>query len=319
MENIEQHAEQLIEAQGDLSEQDQFNLLTGAFDGQGETAGESADTGAPDAGSETEQKTEQAPAGSSESEDGGEPAGEKVILAKDGVHTIEYQKLVDAREAAKAASAAAAAAQAETERLRAELAAAKATPTQAQATGEEGQAGAEQLFGDYSEEALKAGVQKLVAQALAEAPATKAAETNAAKDHYTAIYTAHPDADSIVQSQEFEAWKASQPSFARAAFDNVQANGSAEQVVEMLGAYRAAHPAKAAAPAPSGPNARALANAALDKVKPRTPQTLSDIPAGSAAHHDESEAVMDMNANDLLGKFEGLSPEKIEKLLLKAL
>ena len=50
--------------------------------------------------------------------------------------------------------------------------------------------------------------------------ATKQAK-DAAAAHYDAIYSKHPDADSIAQSTEFAAWVNAQPSAVRNAYERV--------------------------------------------------------------------------------------------------
>ncbi|MDM4794266.1 hypothetical protein QT611_13440 [Pseudomonas aeruginosa] len=97
-------------------------------------------------------------------------ADNAVILAKDGKHTIGYEKLVEARQGEQHWKAQAQAAQVELQRLRDE-AAARATAGEAP-TSQDNQLAAVQaamdqgvdpaIFGDFSEEELAAGIQKLI-------------------------------------------------------------------------------------------------------------------------------------------------------------
>lgn len=321
--------------------------LAGLFGG--DTADSPADSGAPNAAGASTSAPAAAPAAAAPVNDGKQaPAAETtatgddaldpantVILAKDGKHTIDYQKLVDARTEAAALKA-------ERDALQAQLAAATASmdtrttataPAAAPAPGAPDPAGAsdtdpESLFGDYTPEELKRGIDKLVAAQMApllarlapvEAERVKAAQS----DHLTTIYTAHPDAESIVSSQEFEAWKARQPSFARDAMERIQDTGNATQIVELLDAYRAANPRQAAtapapaaaAPAAARPSAAALAAKAIEQAPSRTPNTLTDIPAGGQAHHDPAQAMVDMSATALLDNFMSLTPAQINERL----
>jgi hypothetical protein len=98
-----------------------------------------------------------------------EPA--PVILAKDGVHTIPFEKLAEAREAEKHWKAQAEARETELQALRAEAQAradAGQAPTKtdnavAAATAAIESGADPEIFGDFSEAALAAGINKLVA------------------------------------------------------------------------------------------------------------------------------------------------------------
>jgi len=259
------------------------------------------------------------------------PAGTTpVVLAKDGVHTIGYDKLVEAREQAATAKAEAA-------RLAAELAEARRTPTPAPAAPAAAPAPAVDpdapLFGDYTDGDLRKGVQTLLDQ---QATALRAEfegklkpveverQVAAQNAHLNTILTAHPDAISIAESQEFAAWKAKQPSFVRAAIEATQDKGSAAEMVDVLDSYRAAHPRQAAAPAPAAPapapaapaaapgSPAALAAKAIAEAKDRTPTTLSDIPAGTQAVVDEAAAMEQSSPMDLMEKLSSMTPDQIE-------
>ena len=98
------------------------------------------------------------------------------------------------------------------------------------------------LFGDFSEESLAAGINKLVQQQVearlqsALAPYEKREAQTATEAHYNAIYTAHPDADSVAQSHELAEWINSQPTFVRGSMSAVMQKGSTDQVIELLDA-----------------------------------------------------------------------------------
>lgn len=255
-----------------------------------------------------------------------------VIMAKDGVHTIDYNKLVEAREAERAAKA-------EAESLRAQLAAARTTapapsPDAAPAAQPAVDASKEPVsFGTYDDKDLATGVQVLIDRALTQAkaewdktltPLQVQAVERAHKEHLTTIYSAHPDAESIVVSREFEAWKASQPSFTRNAIEAVQDRGTAAQMVELLNSYRAARPATpspapAPAPAPGKQTVAQRAEEAIAAAKDRTPNSLSDLPAGTQVHHDETAAYEQMDGLDLANLFLGKTPAQREDLMRKML
>lgn len=262
-----------------------------------------------------------------------EPEKVPVILAKDGVHTIGYEKLVEAREGEKTAKEEAAALKQELETLK--KAAPTPAPTAAPAPAATPEPGAKADFGDFSDEALEKGIVNLVEARVAAivdarvaerlSPLQQKQETDAATLHLTTIYTAHPDLDSLVESKELNQWIEKQPSFARAGYRTVLSDGTAADVVEMFDAFKeatgktAAPPAPTPAPAAAKPDPAAAAQAAIAAARTAPPSSLSEIPAGSAAHHDEATAMLEMSATGLMGKFEGKSPEQIMALMNKVL
>lgn len=290
---------------------------------EGDTAADkTAESGKPEAAPEPEAKPE--PEKAPEPEAKPEP----VILAKDGKHTIEYQKLVDAREEAKTwkqkAEEATALATKNAE-LAEKLLAAKQEDAKTGTTTAEDEL--RKLFEDFPE--LEEGVRKLVDQRMAAieakiAPVVQAKEetaaANAADAHFTSIRNAHADFESVVDSQEFGKWVASQPSFVREQYQRVCEEGTAPQVIEMLDAYKGATGLnKPAEPAPSKEAAASKAQEVAAKAKAAPPNSLSDLPAGAAAHHDEAEAIREMNPMALLGKFEGKTPQQIMDLMSRVI
>jgi len=360
MANIEQFLEKHADADGNVSEEAMARLLTGGIEGDTAAAPAVADTGAPAAGTEAPTDAPAAapaapapapaapapapaptdapaaaPAATTAPAPAAAPAAaeaDSVILAKDGKHTIPYQKLVSAREEAKSATARAEQAERDAAQLREQLA--KATVAPAAAPGPAAApAAASDLFGDFSDQALKKGVDSLVADALGKfkseiaadiGPVKKQVAESAAETHFRTIYTKHPDTDSIVESAEYQQWLASQPSLVRQTYETVLAKGTASQVIEMLDTYKAAQPATAPAPAPAPAAAPApavdpqkKADEVIASVKPKTPTSLTDVPAGSQVHHDEAEAMAEMSPLDLMAKFEGKTPAQIEALMRK--
>lgn len=280
----------------------------------------------PDAVADDKTQTQQAQA-----EPKVEPEPKPVILAKDGVHTIPFEQLEAAREAERQARAAEEALRAEIAQLQAQLASKPAPETQAVPTTPEPGIDKD-LFGDFSEEALAKGVELVVErrtaaltaqltalhqqlQAVAE-PLQRQQVDSATKAHFDAIHAKHADSDALVQSAAFAAWIEAQPSFSRDGLKAVVAQGTAEQVIEMLDAYRKS------AGSPSQPEAAsvaAAAQAAIAKAKSAPPSSLSEIPAGSQAHHDEAASMLEKSPQSLMSMFDGKSPEQISALMSRAL
>lgn len=279
-------------------------------------------------------KTDPAPADPAAATPASEPETPPVILAKDGKHTIPYERLEEARLAKKAAEEAAAAAKAEAERLAAELAAAKAAPAQAPAAAPTPDAAAvrEGLFGDYSDEQMAAGVAQLVEQRVAPllqkiatlegqlTPLQQQQQVSATEAHWSAIYGKHPDADSLIESAELANYIKAQPTFVQAAMNRVLDEGTAAEVVELFDGFKkTTQPAPASTAAPAAADAAAAAQAAIANAKSVPPTSLSEIPAGASAHHDEAQAMLEANPLALMNKFEGKTPEQIAALLDRVL
>ncbi len=252
-----------------------------------------------------------------------------VITAKDGVHTIAYEKLVQARDEAKAAREEAKAAKDRTATLEAENAALKtAPPAQAPAAAKDPATGTEDvhpIFGDFSEEALAKGIEQLVSAAVAPLQKQlKSTEEEAGlRSHWTAIYTAHKDFDSMLESQQFDTWKKAQPSYAQPGIQAVLEQGTAEQVVGLFNDFKAATGKTAADPAKGGEtnppkDPAAAAQAAIARAQTPPPSSLSEIP-GSTGPADEASAMLEMSPVAAMSKFEGKTPAQIAALLSKVL
>lgn len=272
-----------------------------------------------------------------------EPEQTPVVLAKDGVHTIPYEQLEEARKAAQHYKQLL-----DEQRRQFEEAQSQAAQRQPQAAPSATQAAdwispdeIAKAFGDFSEAGIAKGVASLVdkrtqamladVEARAEAKATERvrAELEARdfearqRSHFDAIHKAHPDAESIAQSVELEAWIKKQPSYAQAGIAQALQQGTAEQVIEALDAFKAAttsqKPAVATPPPVDKQATVAAAKAAIAKAKATPPMSLSAIPAGSSAAVDEASAMLEMSDRDLMSKFGSKSPEQIMALMSRVL
>lgn len=328
---------------GEWSPQDAAQYLEMSMNGdtsQGESIDTPADTAADEQTTEpddkddtpaTEAPTEDEPASNGETPK--DDAGETVVLARDGVHTIPYEKHVALREGERAAKEALAAANAELEVLRKQSQTpATVAPSQQEQDIETAQAAIDagvnpDYFGDFSEEALAEGINKLIDErvsAQVDARVAKALEPMQAKEqesaaeaHMRTIYDAHQDADSVVESGEFEAWKAGQPSYAQAAVDAVLAQGTAEQVVELLNNYKQSTTSTPAEPEPKPSNdeLKAKAREAIKNTAPTVPASLSDIPGGHKGATNIAEQMDSMSAVDLVDTMMDWTPEKRNQYL----
>lgn len=265
--------------------------------------------------------------------DGGKPEGSDpenaVVLAKDGKHTIPYEKLVAAREAEKLAKA-------EAETLRKENEALKqAKPVQSavetNATKQEEKPAF--TLGDLSlmdeEETAKAiseYIEKQVAAKVADvesslsqklSPLEKQQQDALVDAHFRAIYEKHPDADSIAESAELEQWIGKQPSFAQAAILDVLQGGTAAQIVEVFDSFKkdTVQVQPETKPAIDADKAKAVAQRAAKEAAAQPPNSLTDIQGGKPPATSPEEALSGMNAVDMLGEMQGWSQDKIERYL----
>ena len=240
-------------------------------------------------------------------------ASNSVVLAKDGKHTIDFSVLADTREKAQQFQDQAQQLQAKYEAAQQELAALKAAaqaradngeaPTAADTMVAAAQAAMDAgvditLFGDFSEEAMAAGIDKHVNNRVAaEVNAKVAAAVKTAVDealaplrakeqvasadaHVSAVLAAHPDAGSIAQSVELDNWIKAQPSYLQPAMRQVQEGGSTEQVIELISNFKAATGATQKTAAPGHKQAAQAAQEAISRITAPIPASLSDIPGG---------------------------------------
>lgn len=257
-----------------------------------------------------------------------------VVLARDGKHTIPYDTLVKHREGEQHWKAQAEAAQQALAELQAQAQARADAGQQATATDQMAatakaaiDAGADaNLFGDFSEEALAAGIQKLIDQKVATQVEARVAEAlkplqakqqqDAATEHYQAIYGKHPDADSIAQSVEFKAWVDAHPSAVRNAYwalFDAKTGGTAAEIVEVFDAFKGATTPKSTTTAAADP--KAAASAAVAAAKSEPPASLSGIPGGHAAGASALDRTADMSGPEMLSATQGMTNEQIEAWL----
>lgn len=340
---IQQHA-----PEGEMTAAQAAQLLE--LVGQGDIGAETPELGSePIAAPVAAAATPDVPATTNEQNtDGAAPSADQevdpakaVLMAKDGVHTIPYERLLEARQGKQAAETQAQdalaklqAQQQELESLRQQAQqrvdagiAPTATDQQVAAAGAALDAGVDPaIFGDFSEEAIAKGVQQLIKQSIpaliapmlkdALAPLQQTQQATVQDAHSKALYEAHPDLDSIVESKELQDWIAGQPSYARPGIEQVLKDGSTDQVIELFKSFKeATGKAQAAQPAPSAESVQAAAAKAVAAAKPPVPVSLSDIPGGTAGPATGHEALANLSAIDQLEALSGKTPEQIEAFL----
>ena len=156
-------------------------------------------------------------------------------------------------------------------------------------------------------------VQKVVA------PLQQQLHAGEAQAHVQTILAAHPDAADVGKSEAMQQWIASQPSFAQRAIENVLANGSAKEVVEVLDSFKAATAVANEPEQKQDLKPEAAAATVLEQPKPKPPNSLSDLPAGATPAADPMAAMLDKTPSELQATFEGMTPEQIEQFMRKTL
>lgn len=253
-----------------------------------------------------------------------------VIVAKDGKHTIPFEKLAEARDEAKEWKQRFEAQQAQFAAMQQQ----QGQQTQAEqnlqtaeavinASGNDADVIA--LFGDFSETSIANAVQTLIDQRLSgQVDAIvnqRLAEVNeqqqtmtAQEQHFAAIATAHPDWTSVVESSEFDSWMAKQPSYIQDGINKVFQGGTAEQVNQVLSDYKAQNNLSVNDPMAS---IKEVAKQAVNNARSPVPHSLSDLPAGSPSAVSQEERLNNMNGVQLLEAFESMTPEQIEAYTLR--
>lgn len=265
-------------------------------------------------------------------------ADNAVIMAKDGKHTIPFEKLQQAREAERLAlekvqlaEQQAQAAIAELEKLRNQQSQSNTAAQQAKIDNQIDIAqqaidnGVDpSIFGDFDEEGLAGGIQTLVQQQVAQQvearlkqalePIAQKQQIDETQQHYAAILQAHPDIESVAESQEFASWRASQPSYAQQAINGVLSQGTTDQVIELFNQFKG----NAQTAAPTSAGIKQAAKAKLDNAQSAIPASLSDI-AGGQAHTSPDEQLANLDGVDMLAAMDKMSLEQIERILNKTL
>lgn len=278
---------------------------------------------------ETEEVSAETPAVDAEADEGAEVEEPAPILSKSGTYTIPFAKLEEAREEAKRLKE-------ELEQLRTQMSSAQVAEVAdrvAEAKAEDAQTGTTEAmddllstlreeWGDDTAEALvsysKAQMDPLRAEnaELRERLARMESELQPIRQrmvqtdmdrHFAAIEAKYPDFEEQLESAEFAAWRAAQPSYVQASIDAIIRNGSAEQGIELLDNFsKATEPAKTV-------DVAAKAEEVVSKAKGKgsVPRSLTDFPAGTKAPIDDKEAFSKKSPLQLMDELNGKTPEQI--------
>jgi len=250
------------------------------------------------------------------------------ILSKDGQHVIPFSRLAEAQDEAARLRALTA----QQEQVIADLKAAKEADAGTGDTKAQNDV-LEELRAEFPELAEKLapvisslvdkGVNAAVSKLSAEIqPLKDTAQETAVDKHFNTIRTAHSDFDALMQGDAVEKWIEKQPAFVQDRYKEVLDRGTAKDVVELLGAYKAANNITADVPGnkqPSSEDIKTAAKNAVEKAKGAkvAPMSLSDVPAGQMPASDELTAMDELSPTALMAKFEGKTPEQINAIISK--
>lgn len=262
------------------------------------------------------------------------PEEEKpVIMAKDGIHTIEYEKLEEAREERKLYKQEAESLKGENASLQETidaLTAAEEDPTDDTATQEavEALTNLQEQDPDVYKavQAMLEAKDQTFAEKLADLedrfakviePIQQSTEETFEDRHFDAVTDVHEDLHEImVEGGPVDEWVAKQPVFMQTAMNEVITNGDAQEVIDLVNQYKDSLPVEPSVEIPE-PDIAAKAAEAVEAVKQNksVPNSLSAVPAGTKAHHDENEALLNMSNQNQLAKFSNMgSADILEKM-----
>lgn len=177
-----------------------------------------------------------------------------------------------------------------------------------------------ELFGDFDEVGISRAVehiatqkaQQIVQQMLAEklSPIEQQQRQAIQDEHINAINAVHPDANDIVNSNEFVEWVKAQPSYVIPNIVAVVENGTADQVNELLSNYKATLAPKTD---PQQNDIKAKADKVIAETEPMIPNSLTDL--GGAVATDPMTAIANMSGAEALEQMDGWTAEQIEAYL----
>ena len=300
-----------------------------------DAAAEDAGSGGEDANAPAEGEAEGDTDAEPEADKGGATeatADEAVVLARDGKHTIPYAKLEEARQGAQQWRA-------QAEALQQQLAALKTQQQQQPPDGasadetapDEGD-GSTGAFGDFSEEALAKGINKIVNErvAVAMAAVEKRQQELAAQREYQAALKRNEEAElarysnavETIQSNEFAAWVGKFPKTIQTAITNTfkeGVGGTVDEMLEVLDAYTKDTQGAKPSPSPDLSAAKTAAKSAIAQAQAAPPSSLSSIPGGRVDGRDVLARLDEMSPAEQLVAFEDMTPEQVERALARAI
>ena len=256
-----------------------------------------------------------------------------VVMAKDGIHTIPFEKLAEARDEAKEwrqrfeeqQAHIAAMQQAQPNQAAPAVAEGNLQTAQALIEASGNDADVIELFGDFSEQAIAKAVNTLVQQQLStHVTAIVQQQLNqvqqeqqtltAQEQHFKSISDTHPDWTSVVESSEFDTWMSKQPSYIQDGINQVFKGGTAQQVNQVLSDYKTQNNLVVNDPVAS---IKEAAKQAVNNARSQVPHSLSDLPAGSPTAVSREERLSNLNGAELVEEMGSWTQEQIDAYTLR--
>lgn len=285
-----------------------------------------------DTDSAKEDETGEASAAGEEAKKDDEP---KVVLTRDGKHTIPYEELEQSRNEAKAAKEELVLVRQQIAQLEQERADIQAARDEKAAAGKDTSAEDEALKAfdeDYPtiSQSVDTKIDRRLSARDAEVAALKSelAELKAAlqpihekarvsdeEAHFAAIAAAHEDAQDLIESGKLNDWVKQLPTYIRPAAIAVMEKGTAQDVIDLMADYKRAHPQ--AGQVSAAEKARQVVEKA--KAKTSVPTSLSEVPSAGVAPSEELGAYEQMSDTALMGAFMSMDQAKINDRLNRLL
>lgn len=256
-----------------------------------------------------------------------------VVMAKDGIHTIPFEKLAEARDEAKEwrqrfeeqQAHIAAMQQAQPNQAAPAVAENNLQTAQALIEASGNDVDVIELFGDFSEQAIAKAVNTLVQQQLSTQVDAivnqRLGEINqqqqtltAQEQHFKSISDTHPDWTSVVESSEFDTWMSKQPSYIQDGINQVFKGGTAQQVNQVLSDYKTQNNLVVNDPVAS---IKEAAKQAVNNARSQVPHSLSDLPAGSPTAVSREERLSNLNGAELVEEMGSWTQEQIDAYTLR--
>jgi len=254
-----------------------------------------------------------------------------VIMAKDGIHTIEYEELEKARDKTKMYKENLNTANDQLESQGEELIALKETIDALKIVDDDPADDEAVQKAVESLEALKTNDPEvyLAVQAMLEAkdkvfvdklaeledrfanslePVVETTENIVHDNHFGEIIDVHEDFIELMETGVVDAYVKTLPGYAQAGANEVLDNGSASEVIEFVQNYKDSLPPVSEADEIAAKAAEVVKDA---KAKVTVPNSLSQVPAGSAAHHDENAATLELSPMKQVNKYSNMTSSAI--------
>lgn len=281
---------------------------------------------------EVEDETGEASAAGEETKKDDEP---KVVLTRDGKHTIPYEELEQSRNEAKAAKEELVLVRQQIAQLEQERADIQAARDEKAAAGKDTSAEDEALKAfdeDYPtiSQSVDTKIDRRLSARDAEVAALKSelaelkavlqpihdkARVSDEEAHFAAIAAAHEDAQDLIESGKLDAWVKQLPAYIRPAAIAVMEKGTAQDVIDLMADYKRAHPQ--AGQVSAAEKAKQVVEKA--KAKASVPTSLSEVPSAGVAPSEELGAYEQMSDTALMGAFMSMDQAKINDRLNRLL